>query len=82
MRQAEMEARAERNRLLREEESKFEKPNPLEVYLDMLAASDEASIKEGLMGMGSAIEVPKLFRCNGRVICGKFYFTVVRVKCE
>ena len=65
---AEMEVRAERNRQLREEEAKFEKPNPLELYLEMLAATDEAVIaKEGFTAMGSASDVPKLFRCNGKV---------------
>ena len=67
--QAEVELKAARSKQLREEESKFEKPHPLEIYLDMLAASDEASLKEGLMGMGSAMEVPKLFRLNGKVDC-------------
>ena len=38
-----------------------------QVYLDLLAASEEASIKEGLMGMGTAADVPKLFRAIGRV---------------
>ena len=67
-RQAEMEMRAERNRQLREEEAKFEKPNPLELYLEMLAATDEAVIaKEGFTAMGPASDVPKLFRCNGKV---------------
>ena len=67
--QAEMDLEAARSKQLREEESKFEKPHPLEIYLDMLAASDEASLKEGLMGMGSATDVPKLFRINGKVNC-------------
>ena len=40
---------------------------PYKVYLDLLAASEEASIKEGLMGMGTAADVPKLFRAIGRV---------------
>ena len=67
-RQAEAEARAERNRQLREEESKFEKPNPLELYLEMLAATDEATVaKEGFTAMGSSSDVPKLFKCNGKV---------------
>ena len=64
--QAELELKAIRSKQLKEEESKFEKPNPLDVYLDMLAASDEASIKEGLMGKGSAADVAKLFRCSGK----------------
>lgn len=64
--QAEMEARAAANRQLREEEAKFEKPNPLDVYLELLAASDEASVRDGLMGMGTAPDVPKLFRCTGK----------------
>ena len=38
-----------------------------QVYLDLLAASDEASIKEGLMSMGTAADVPKLFRAIGQV---------------
>lgn len=62
-----MELKAARSKQLKEEESKFEKPHPLEMYLDMLAASDEASIKEGLMGMGTAADVPKLFRLSGKV---------------
>lgn len=62
-----MELKAARSKQLKEEESKLEKPHPLEMYLDMLAASDEASIKEGLMGMGTAADVPKLFRLNGKV---------------
>lgn len=67
-RQVELEARAERNRQLREEESKFEKPNPLELYLEMLAATEEATIaKEGFTAMGSSSDVPKLFKCNGKV---------------
>lgn len=65
--QAELELKAAQNKQLREEESKFDKPHPLEVYLDMLAAADEASVKEGLMGMGSAADIPKLFRSNAKV---------------
>lgn len=66
--QAELAARAELNRAMREEESRAEKPSPLEAYLELLAASEEADVREGLVGMGSAPDVPKLFRCNGRVL--------------
>ncbi len=79
--QAEMDSKAARSKQLRDEESKFEKPHPLEVYLDMLAASDEASIKDSLMGMGSAVEVPKLFRNHGKVGFSGILLIIISANC-
>jgi hypothetical protein len=62
------EARREENKKVRHAEAEEEKPNPVEAYLDMLAAAPgEDAWKDGLLGMGTGSDIPKLFRCTGKV---------------
>eukprot|EP00884_Botryococcus_braunii_P012883 jgi/Botrbrau1/21596/Bobra.43_1s0006.1 len=62
------EARRQENKKAREVEAVEEKPSPVEVYLAMLAdAPGEDAWKDGLLGMGTGPDVPKLFRCSGKV---------------
>lgn len=62
------ETRREENKKKREVEAVEEKAGPLEAYLEMLAAATgEDAWKDGLLGMGSGPDIPKLFRLSGKV---------------
>jgi molecular chaperone GrpE (heat shock protein) len=50
-----------------QEKSQAEKKGIIQTYLDMLAEKGEDSWKDQLIGMGTGIEVPKLFRFGGKV---------------
>lgn len=43
------------------------KKNPVLVYVEKLAASDESAWKDFLDGMGTGPDIPKLFRHAGKV---------------
>ena len=45
----------------------LEKKNPIQEYLELLAAHGEESWKESLIGMGHGPDVPKVFRHAGKV---------------
>ncbi|KAK9824582.1 hypothetical protein WJX72_011489 [[Myrmecia] bisecta] len=60
-------ARRQAMRQRHEHEAQAEKKHPVEAYIELLASGNEAMFKESLVGMGSASEVPRLFRCNGKV---------------
>lgn len=78
------EVRREENKKVRQAEALEEKPNPLEAYLTMLAeAPGEDAWKDGLLGMGTGPDIPKLFRCSGRVRApvspGKIFLMVAQL---
>lgn len=50
-----------------QEKSQAEKKGVIQTYLDMIAEKGEDSWKDQLIGMGTGIEVPKLFRFGGKV---------------
>ncbi len=52
---------------LHRREDTAQKRNPVLVYVEKLAASDESAWKDFLDGMGTGTDIPKLFRHAGKV---------------
>ena len=50
-----------------DEESQSERKSSIQSYLDMLRDTGENAWKDKLIGMGASLDVPKLFRFNGKI---------------
>ncbi|KDD75088.1 hypothetical protein H632_c879p0, partial [Helicosporidium sp. ATCC 50920] len=50
-----------------EAEQANEKPNAIAQFLELLSSQPEETWAEHLIGMGTSYEVPKLFRCAGKI---------------
>lgn len=53
-----------------EAEQANEKPDAIAQFLELLSSQPEETWAEHLIGMGTSYEVPKLFRCAGKVRSG------------
>ena len=57
----------EENKRRVQAENSAEKKNAVSEWLELLASQDDTAWKDNLIGMGSALHVPKLFHNNGKV---------------
>ena len=57
------------NRKNREAQEAVMRRNPILVYAEKLAASDESAWKDNLECMGNTPDIPRLFRHAGKVRC-------------